>query len=195
MAIEYRRAVEQDLPAISRFVDYWLAGQGKIDKVPGATHDYFVRFGQHASYLRRYDVMLACCEGQIVGWSVKTNKGVLIRLLVAATFRGMGIGSEMLRRQDPKIIRSKFDQQSGDPAPFYLQHGYKRASPVRVGRKHNIELFCRADVDSDSFSFGHAEANDSKKASANSICQSGRFHRRTIDSIAKKVGLGIFPRQ
>lgn len=189
MDIEYRKADSSDLPAIARFVDYWLTGGGQADGIPGATHDYFVRFGQHADYVRKYDVMLACCKGEIVGWAVKTKKGVLIHLLVAATFRGGGIGSEMLRRLNPEVVRSKFDQKSGDPAEFYLKHGYIRSSPVRVGRKLNIELFHRANSGNAGSQQSEAEQGDVVKAIVEKTRSECEKPQRTIDVVAKKVGL------
>jgi len=145
MEIKYRNAVMEDLAAIVRFVDYWLTGGAEKDKVPGATHDFFVPFGRQRKYLERYNVLLAICERVIVGWAVKTNRNILIHLLVAVPFRGKGIGGEMLRILSPEIVRSKMDQKSGDPADFYMKYGYYKLSGERLGRKSNIELFVKVD--------------------------------------------------
>ena len=142
--VEYRQARESDLPAIIAFVDFWLAGRGLADQVPGSAHDYFVPAGRHLKFVRKYFTLLAFYEGGLVGWAVKTHKGVLIHLLVAGTFRHCGIGSKMLELMDPDILRSKMDQSAGDPADFYRKHGYARTSSKRQGKKHNIELFERA---------------------------------------------------
>ncbi len=135
----------EDLEEIVRFVDYWLTGGGVKDNVPGATHDFFVPAGRQRSYLAKYDVLLAICERVIVGWAVKTSRNVLIHLLVAVPFRGRGIGGELIRRLNPEIVRSKMDQKSGDPADFYMKHGYVKLSCERLGKKNNIELFARVD--------------------------------------------------
>ncbi|GAH85138.1 unnamed protein product [marine sediment metagenome] len=145
MEIKYRSATMEDLEAIVRFVDYWLTGGAVSDHVPGATHDFFVPAGRQRSYLAKYDVLLAICERLIVGWAVKTNRNILIHLLIAAPFRGKGIGGEMLARLNPEIVRSKMDQKSGDPADFYMKQGYFKLSCERLGKKDNIELFAKVD--------------------------------------------------
>lgn len=145
MEIKYRKAAMEDLAAIVRFVDYWLTGGAVSDRVPGATHDFFVSRGRQEAYLAKYDVLLAICERVIVGWAVKTNRNILIHMLVAVPFRGKGIGGEMIRRLAPEIVRSKMDQKSGDPADFYMKQGYYRLSCERLGKKENIELFAKVD--------------------------------------------------
>lgn len=142
--VEYRKAREADLPAITAFVDFWLAGRGLVDSIPGSAHDYFVPAGRHLKYVTKYVTILALLDNCIIGWSVKTHLGVLIHLLVAGTFRHRGIGSELLRRQDPETIRSKMDQAAGDPAEFYENLGYARAPDPPRGKKHNIELFVKS---------------------------------------------------
>lgn len=145
MQIQYRAAVQNDLEAICRFVDYWLAGGAVSDHVPGATHDFFVPVGRQKKYLAEYDVLLAWCERVIVGWAVKTNRNILIHLLVAVPFRGQGIGGELLARLAPEIVRSKMDQKSGDPADFYMKYGYYRLSCEKLGKNVNIELYAKLD--------------------------------------------------
>lgn len=142
--VEYRIAREADLPAISAFVDFWLAGRGLADHIPGSAHDYFVPAGRHLKYVTKYTTVIALVENHIIGWSVKTHLGVLIHLLVAGTFRHRGIGTELLRRQDPESIRSKMDQAAGDPAQFYADRGYTRSADRAQGRKHNIELYVKS---------------------------------------------------
>lgn len=142
--VEYRIAHESDLPAIVAFVDFWLAGRGLVDSIPGSAHDYFVPAGRHFKYITKYVTLIALVENHIVGWSVKTHLGVLIHLLVAGTFRHRGIGTELLRRQDPKSVRSKMDQAAGNPAEFYADHGYARSSSKRTGKKQNIETFVKS---------------------------------------------------
>ncbi len=141
--IEYRRARESDLPAITSFVDFWLAGRGLADGVHGSAHDYFVPAGRHLKFVTKYTTLIALVENCIIGWSVKTHQGVLIHLLVAGTFRHRGIGSELLKRMDPESIRSKMDQAAGDPAEFYAEQGYTKSPNPPQGKKHNIELFTK----------------------------------------------------
>jgi len=159
MDIKYRNATMDDLPAIVRFVDYWLTGGAVRDRVPGATHDFFVPYGRQKKYLAKYDVLLAICERAIVGWAVKTNRNILIHLLVAVPFRGKGIGGEMLRILSPEIVRSKMDQKSGDPADFYMKQGYYKLSCERFGKKENIELFAAVDTDDSSRYTKQAESS------------------------------------
>lgn len=143
MTIHYRIANESDIPAISAFVDFWLAGRGLANGVPGSAHDYFVPAGRHIKFVTKYTTLIALVENCIIGWSVKTNQGVLIHLLVAGTFRHQGIGSKMLELMDPDTIRSKMDQAAGNPAQFYADRGYARSPNPPQGKKHNIELFER----------------------------------------------------
>lgn len=189
MEIVYRKAVIEDLPAIVAFVDFWLTGGGKAGGIPGAGHDYFVRVGQHESYLKKYDVLLAGYMGAIVGWAVKTKKGVLIHMLIAATFRGQGIGSEMLRRIQPDVVRSKFDQSSGDPAGFYKKHGYVKQTGERVGKKKNIDIFVRPGGGENTGLRSQVKASEPAKEVVSDVRKVSAKRRRTIDVIAEKLGL------
>lgn len=136
-------ADEKDLPAISAFVDFWLAGRGLADDIPGSAHDYFVPAGRHIKYVTKYTTLIALVENCIIGWAVKTHLGVLIHLLVAGTFRHQGIGSKMLKLMDPETIRSKTDQAAGNPAQFYEDRGYASSTNPPQGKKHNIQLFTK----------------------------------------------------
>lgn len=189
MEVVYRRAVIEDLPAIVAFVDFWLTGGGKAGGIPGAGHDFFVPAGRHEAYLKKYRVLLAGHAGAIVGWAVVTKKGVLIHLLVAATFRGQGIGSEMLRRIKPVVVRSKFDQSSGDPAGFYRKHGYIKQSAERTGKKKNIDIFTKKSVDTAGMAVQQEKGGDGVVEAAAGVSGSAVSRRRTIDVIAKKLGL------
>lgn len=192
MEVEYRKAVMSDLKRIVAFVDFWLTGGGIPDKVPGCGHDFFVPVGRHEAYLAKYGVLLATYGSEIVGWAVKTKKGVLIHLLVAGTFRGNGIGSEMLRRMSPDVVRSKFDQSTGDPSGFYLKHGYVKASSERLGKKQNIELF----VKNKDLSLAAAKSGEKGErtvfGSSADICGPKSVHRRSIDVLDEKLHLGNF---
>lgn len=182
----------EDLKRIAAFVDFWLTGGGIPDGVPGSGHDFFVPVGRHEAYLGKYHVLLALYEGEIVGWAVKTKKGVLIHLLVAGTFRGNGIGGEMLRRMSPDVVRSKFDQSSGDPSEFYRKHGYVKASPERLGKKKNIDIFTRPGVDASKYLKRQAKASDGVLERTADVKGDNTKHRRSIDAMAEKLCLGNF---
>lgn len=191
MEIEYRNAVKSDVAAITAFVDYWLTGGGMADGIPGAGHDYFVPAGRQESYVAKYAVLLALYEGEIVGWAVKTKKGVLIHLLVAATFRGRGIGGEMLRRMAPEVVRSKFDQSSGDPAEFYRRHGFIKATDERVGKKKNIDIFTAGGVVNDGDGRRLVEGVGLAKEADGVVKGDGDVRQRSIDAIGKKLAKGL----
>lgn len=144
MKIQYRLANEADVPAITAFVDYWLAGRGLVDKSPGSAHDYFVPAGRHLKFVTKYSTLIALLNNHIVGWAVLTHKNVLIHLLIAGFMRHQGIGSKLLELTDPETIRSKMDQTAGDPAQFYEKLGYTRAPGATQGKKQNIEIFKRS---------------------------------------------------
>lgn len=144
--IVYRFATESDLPAIVRFVDLWLSGHGSKPKGYKIASDYFVPRGRHSWFIRGYWVLLALEHDEIVGWAVMTSSSVLIHLLVAATHRGRGIGSELVKRLNPPTVRSKLDQSSGDPSEFYRKLGYVKVSEIPLGSKRNIDLFRKKGV-------------------------------------------------
>lgn len=146
MTVQYRLANESDIPAIIAFVDFWLAGRGLADDVPGSAHDYFVPAGRHLKFVTKYTTLIALVENCIIGWSVKSHLGVLIHLLVAGTFRHQGIGSKLLELQDPETVRSKIDQAAGNPAQFYEDRGFTRSPNPPQGKKRNIELFVKKAV-------------------------------------------------
>ncbi|MBA7665177.1 hypothetical protein ES703_73246 [subsurface metagenome] len=188
MEIEYRIAVAEDLTAIVAFVDFWLTGGGIPDGVPGSAHDFFVPVGRHKGYLAKYVVLLALCASEIVGWAVETKKGVLIHLLVAGTFRAQGIGSEMLKKLRPDVVRSKFDQSTGDPAGFYSKHGFIKESSRRVGKKKNIDIFVRPGVVRTPGPAIPTMGGDSALEAAFDDEPSCGKQRRTIDIMSSKLG-------
>lgn len=145
MDIVYRRAKMADLAAVIEFTDYWLAGRGKADGVPGVVNDYFISHKQHFDYIQRYSVLLALIDGGLIGWAVSNQHHVLIHVLIGGGYRSRGIGGEMIRRLNPEVIRSKMDQSTGDPAAFYERCGYERAAGKPIGKKKNIQLFIKAD--------------------------------------------------
>jgi len=141
--VGYRVAGLGDLEKIKEFVDFWLSGRGKRVGTPGAVDDCFVSVGQHKAYLRRYLVVVALEDDKIVGWGVKTMKGVLLHLLVAGDHRGQGIGGELLRIMEPWSVRSKIDQSTGDPTGWYKKKGYTVCGTECVGRNKNIKVLRR----------------------------------------------------
>jgi len=141
--IIYRRAEHSDLEDIRIFVDYWLAGRAKLAGIENAGNDYFVTTKQHQQYIKNCVVLLAFINKKMVGWAVKERNNVLIHLLIDATQRGKGIGRTMLKELDPDIIRSKSDQQTGNPAGFYEKYGYILCGTIQVGKKRNIDLMMK----------------------------------------------------
>lgn len=138
--MEIRKATHRDLPTIIHFVDYWLAGRGKCQGENLASNDYFVSPRQHRKYLNQYDVVIAIHKNKVVGWSVKQHQQTLIHLLIDGNFRGKGIGEKLLKFLDPRIIRCKTDQQTGDPTSFFEKQGYSKLSNIKIGRRRQIQL-------------------------------------------------------
>lgn len=143
MDIIFKKAKMEDFAAITFFVDFWLSGRGRGSGKEGVANDYFVSHKQHMDYLKRYHVLIARADDEIIGWAVKNHHNVLIHVLIAGDYRGKGIGTEMIRRLEPEVIRSKMDQSTGDPGDFYRRLGYFRIPGERVGRKKNIEFFTK----------------------------------------------------
>lgn len=158
--VTYRLATTADVPAIAAFADYWLAGRGMVDKTPGSAHDYFIPLGRHFKFVTKYVTLLALTNDFIIGWSVKTNKQVLIHLLVAGNFRHRGIGSQLLKQLSPELVRSKTDQAAGDPAKFYANHGYTPANLPHQGKKHNVQIFTPEKLSSKRGDPHHTEAGE-----------------------------------
>lgn len=141
--IIYRRATRNDLVPVRSFVDFWLSGRAKGQGIKNAGNDYFVTTNQHKAYFRSCIVYVALDGEKIVGWAVKQRSNVLIHLLVAGDYRGKKIGRELMDRIKPDIIRSKTDQQTGDPFSFYEKLGYRKIGRVKVGKKKNIEFLTK----------------------------------------------------
>ncbi|GAJ16634.1 unnamed protein product, partial [marine sediment metagenome] len=125
----YRLAVLSDLEPIIKFVDRLLAGK-----------DFFCPRGQHLGYFKYKTIVVTFDGEKLIGWAVRQKNGSLIHLLVDTDYRGMGIGTHLLKILDPLFIRSKFDQSTGDPLPFYEKHGYHKTSDERIGKHKNIDL-------------------------------------------------------
>lgn len=187
--VEYRLAEIDDFESVVKFVDFWLTGGGLSDGVPGSGHDFFVPRGLHEKYFKKYQVGLALVSSEIVGWAVKTDKGVLIHLLIAGTFRKSGIGGELLKRMAPKIIRSKTDQSGGDPLGFYEKHGFTKASKERFGKKKNIQIIERDDNYKVASTQFEKVDHKTKRGSFDAKNEKNGKHQRTIDILAKNLGL------
>jgi GNAT superfamily N-acetyltransferase len=142
-SVFYRTATIEDLATIRDFTDFWLSGKGYAAGVEEAGHDYFIPTRQHSDYLKNYTTLLAFDQEQLVGWAVRQRDGTLIHLLVAANFRGKGIGAYLLKLLTPTAVRSKSDQSTGDPLNFYLKHGFKKTSDEKIGKHKNIDVLAR----------------------------------------------------
>lgn len=128
----YRLANLSDLDLIVEFVDRLLSGK-----------DFFCPRGQHIGYFN-YKTILVCFDGPVlIGWAVRQKNGSLIHLLVDPEYRCQGIGSHLLEELHPLLIRSKSDQSTGDPRPFYEKHGYTKDTGERVGKNLNIDLLSK----------------------------------------------------
>ena len=150
----FRTAKIDDLKAICRFTDFWLAGRGLAKKVPFAVNDYFISPSQHSKYIRRYTVLTGWDESELIAWSIKQPTGTLTHLLVAGTHRHQGIGKRMLELLSPSKVHSKSDQSTGNPGPFYKSQGYTKIDSIqsrgrldidkiRPNRPKNIDIYVK----------------------------------------------------
>jgi len=135
-----RCVVKDDFDNVTKFVDKWLSGRALSE---GGGNDYFVTKNQHKSYFKNCHVFIALDGDKIIGWGVKEKSNVLIHLLIDANYRNIGLGKRMMKAINPMIIRSKSDQQTGDPRKFYEKLGYKIVCKNKTGRKNNIELMTK----------------------------------------------------
>lgn len=138
-AVFIRKAKPEDLKAICKFTDYWLAGRGLRDKAIGAVNDYFISPGQHEKYIRKYNVIIALKDERIVAWSVTHTTGTMYHLLVAGDERGRGIGKLLLEIIRPKFIHSKSNQSTGNPKEFYIKHGYEHLETIKARPRLDID--------------------------------------------------------
>lgn len=152
LQITFFGAIVSDLPEIQKFTDFWLSGRGKSAGAPGATNDCFISPSQHKRYIEKYRTVLVREGPNLIAWAVVHPSGQLIHLLVAGTHRGQGVGSRLLNYLDPPRVRSKSNQQSGNPAEFYRRHGYHSVgtqepscrcgfSKRDTGKARTIEIF------------------------------------------------------
>lgn len=145
-------ATIHDLTEVRNFTDFWLAGRGKRVNAPGASNDCFISPSQHKKYITKYRTYILKENGKIIGWAVTQYDGSLIHFLIAGTHRGKGHGRKFLKDIGPTIIRSKNNQQTGNPAIFYEKLGYKKIETIksnsrldidkiRPDRKKNIDIY------------------------------------------------------
>lgn len=157
LMVHFRLAQLSDIKVLSRFTDWWLSGRGRSKGISGAVDDCFISAGQHKKYVSRYTTLLALRGVTLVGWAVVEPSGTMIHLLIAGNYRGQGIGKLMMHVLRPKLIRSKFDQSSGNPIGFYLKLGYTKVKRVqsrsrldidrlRPARKPNIDILQISDI-------------------------------------------------
>ena len=137
MDISIRIATIDDLPMIKTFVDFWLSGRGTKIHAEGAVNDVFISSSQHRTYIIKYTTFLLFLKTELIGWAVLQYDNQLIHLLISGYFRGLGMGTKLLRYIKPHRIRSKSDQSSGDPALFYESQGYQKIETVSPMHKFN----------------------------------------------------------
>lgn len=135
-----RRAVEDDFLSICKFVDFWLSGKARQEGIESGGRDCFIPKGQQKDYLKNYTVVLAVNDDEILGWAVMQKDQTLIHLLVSGDYRNLGIGKSLLFFLNPKAIRSKTDQSTGNPNEFYKRQGYSSQEKLCTGKHHNIDV-------------------------------------------------------
>lgn len=95
--------------------------------------DYWFRRGHWIALLSRPQVQVyaAACgvDPESPYWSTAAIAIVyqntrLLNLYVAREYRGMSLGTELMRLLAPVEIRAKTDMSAGDPTPFYERLGY-----------------------------------------------------------------------
>jgi GNAT superfamily N-acetyltransferase len=138
--ITYRYAVPEDIDNICKFVDFWLSGKAAEEGITGGGTDYFIARGRHIAYLKNYKVALAANDDEILGWAVMQRDNTLIHLLVSGDYRGYGIGTGLMKLLQPKAVRSKTDQSTGNPNSFYEHLGYTEHAQSQIGSHKNIDV-------------------------------------------------------
>lgn len=121
-----RTATIADLKQVCKFTDYWLSGRGLAEGAPGAVNDYFISPKQHKKYIEKYVTYLVLLDNKIIAWCVIETSNTMIHLLVSGYYRGRGVGSILLKVINPLRVRSKSNQSTGNPTPWYESHGYKK---------------------------------------------------------------------
>jgi hypothetical protein len=135
----YRKAKNWDFDDIRFFVDYWLSGRGKRYGAENVVNDYFLSHSQIMRYIKKYTTWLCYIDTMLVGWAVIHPNGTLYHFLISGQFRGYGIGTKFLTHINPRVIRSKSDQSTGDPSPFYERLGYHHVGTYQPRRRIDID--------------------------------------------------------
>jgi GNAT superfamily N-acetyltransferase len=139
MNITYRQAEPADLPAIVNFTDHYLSAHAPDKSLRPPHTDAFITRRQHADKIKYATVLLAFDNQTLVAWAIKGKNGSLFNILTHPNYRHHGIATAMIKRLHPAIIRSKTDQSTGDPTPFYESLGY-HVTATAQGKQHNITL-------------------------------------------------------
>ncbi len=102
--------------------------------------DYFIRRGQLDEILSspQHRVWVAEVDTILVGVAITTQGTRLVNALIHPAYRGLGLGSELIRHIGITEVRAKIDMSTGDPRPFYEHAGFERTG--QFNRKGNIEL-------------------------------------------------------
>lgn len=89
--------------------------------------DYFMKRGQLRDMLesKRHRVFVAEIDLVLVGVAIETSGTRLVNVLVHPGYRGLGIGSELIRQTGAREVRCKLDMSAGDPRRFYAQLGFE----------------------------------------------------------------------
>jgi len=137
--IDIQKATIQDLKAIAKFTDFWLAGRGLKVNADGAVNDYFISPSQHKKYITKYQTYIVHDNETLIAWAVIQNDGSLIHLLVAGTHRRQGIGRQLIEYLEPSQVHSKSNQSSGDPSKFYERLGFCYIKSVQSRSRLDID--------------------------------------------------------
>ena len=125
MPLVIRRADPRDLTAVTFFVDTCLR------------NDYFFRTGHLQAMLAsaRHRVSLIILDDALVGLAITTRPATLVNLLIHPAYRGLGIGTTVLKHVNPSAVRCKTDMSTGDPGRFYAKNAFRpHARPTRIRR-------------------------------------------------------------
>ena len=126
--LTYRQMIEPDIPKVLGFVDIFLR------------KSWFVRRKYCFDHMSESCVVL---DGdKLVGWIFIDGKKVektLYNLIIHPKYRGRNIGRILIEKLQPKIIRSKTDQATGDPTEFYKKLGYEIVEKNQ-GKKRKINI-------------------------------------------------------
>lgn len=101
-----------------------------------------VRNPAYQVYAISWAPSLDVARHQIIGLAILGRHTTLFNLYLDPHWRSQGIGSIVVRTLDPEVIRSKTDEKTGDPTPFYERLGYK-VIQERQGKNSNIAVMQR----------------------------------------------------